>query len=317
MKKKWGTHPDMCHADDLFSSGTLLIIYGKDGIEFIRTRNTDILDKCEGKHDVGNVYNNETCEYDHHQPGGAGIRENKIPYASFGLIWKHYGIQACGGDAEAAEIVECRIVQQIDAADNGKDLAKPIFKGVYPYVVSEMIYRFNPLWDDEDQDYNKAFENALEITLMILKREIEVAKAEVRGYNRIVRPAIKTSQFNGNDKRLIILEESCPWREVITKEAPDALFVVFPDESEGWRIQGISKINGSFKLRKSLPNNWAGLNNKKLAAITGVKDAVFCHRSRFIAGTKSREGILTLAQMALEYQKPSIPRWLLEKINSI
>ena len=30
-------------------------------------------------------------KYDHHQRGGNGARENGVPYASCGLIWREFG----------------------------------------------------------------------------------------------------------------------------------------------------------------------------------------------------------------------------------
>ena len=51
--------------------------------------------------------------------------------------------------------------------------------------------------------------------------------------------------------------------------------------------------------RRDLPEGWAGLRDKELARVTGVSDAVFAHRNRFMAVAKSKEGAIALAKLAL------------------
>ena len=50
-----------------------------------------------------------TGDFDHHQKGGAGERENGIRYASFGLVWREHG-EALAGGAEAAAAIDERLV---------------------------------------------------------------------------------------------------------------------------------------------------------------------------------------------------------------
>ncbi|WP_413702399.1 MYG1 family protein [Psychromonas sp. KJ10-10] len=56
---------------------------------------------------------------------------------------------------------------------------------------------------------------------------------------------------------------------------------------------------GSFEDRKELPKNWAGLEGEALQQITGLDDAIFCHNGLFIAGAKSFESIMKMANMAV------------------
>ena len=55
-----------------------------------------------------------------------------------------------------------------------------------------------------------------------------------------------------------------------------------------------------FKNRKDLPAEWAGLRDAELARVTGVADAVFCHRNRFMAVARTKEGAVALAKLALK-----------------
>ena len=56
----------------------------------------------------------------------------------------------------------------------------------------------------------------------------------------------------------------------------------------------------SFKNKKDLPVSWAGLKDADLQKVTGVSDAVFCHRGLFLAVAKSKEGAIKLAQIAVQ-----------------
>ncbi|MEK7088001.1 MAG: MYG1 family protein, partial [Patescibacteria group bacterium] len=42
------------------------------------------------------------------------------------------------------------------------------------------------------------------------------------------------------------------------------------------------------------------LRDAKLAEVTGVPDAVFAHRNRFMAVARSKEGAIALAKLALQ-----------------
>jgi uncharacterized UPF0160 family protein len=60
------------------------------------------------------------------------------------------------------------------------------------------------------------------------------------------------------------------------------------------------KEKKSFINRKDLPFSWSGLRDEEFQKVTGVSDAVFCHRALFLAVAKSKEGAIKLAQLALE-----------------
>ena len=76
--------------------------------EVIRTRDESIITQADIVFDVGNIYDPEHGRFDHHQTEGAGTRENGVPYASFGLVWKKYGTQICGSQ-EIADSIDKKI----------------------------------------------------------------------------------------------------------------------------------------------------------------------------------------------------------------
>ena len=72
------THNGKFHCDEIFST----VILSKMLSEIILFRTNEINEKIENKY----VYDIGGGEFDHHQEGGNGERENGIKYASCGLV---------------------------------------------------------------------------------------------------------------------------------------------------------------------------------------------------------------------------------------
>lgn len=289
---KIATHNQHFHPDDVFAVATLSIFLNKP-FEVVRTRDPLIIKDADFVVDVGGEYDEEKNRFDHHQKGGAGERANGISYASFGLVWKKYGVSVCGSE-EVAEIIEKKIVESTDAEDNGIVITKPIFEEVYPYSYFRVIYALNPTWKEKDKNRDELFMKAVELSKEILLREIEIAHHLIEG-GRFVEKSYETAE----DKRLIILDNEYSWKDILNKRK-EPIFVVMPNFEEGqWRIVAVRDNSHSFKNRKNLPESWGGKNDGELARETGVSDAVFCHRNLFIASARSKDGAIKLAKLAI------------------
>ena len=287
-KKILVTHDSTFHSDDVFATATLSLLLG-DNIKVIRTRDPKIIASADYVYDVGGEYNLYKNRFDHHQKGGAGKRDNGIPYAAFGLVWKTYGAEICGSH-EVAQKIDESLVQAIDAEDNGMNLCK-INGEVGPYLVQGIINAFRPSWK-EDEEYDKPFFEVVAFMRTFLIRKIKKAKDGIEAES-FIRKAYEEAQ----DKRVIIFNGYYPWRRFLL-EYPEPLYVVCP-KSDKWNVYCVPKEKESFDNRKSLPEAWAGLRDDELAKVTGVPDAVFCHNGRFLAVAKSKEGALKLAEIAL------------------
>ena len=277
------------HADDIFATATLSILLD-GGIKIIRTRDEALISKADFVLDVGGVYDPSINRFDHHQSGGAGSRANNVPYASFGLVWKTYGEKVCGGNKVIAERIDARLVQAIDAGDNGINLFD-LKTDVVPYLLQDMVFAYRPSWKEEPE-YDKPFLELVKIAEKIIKREIKQTGDAILSEN-----LIKDAYDKSKDKRIIILDEYYPWNEVVTKYK-EPLYVVFPKVGT-WRVECVRKGIYSFENRKPLPRAWAGKRNIEMAEASGVPDAIFCHNGRFLAVAKSKEGAICLAEKAL------------------
>jgi len=280
------THNGNFHADDVFSIAAFKCIL--PSFKLIRTRDVALIANADIVIDVGGEYDADTDRFDHHQRGGAGERENGIPYSSFGLIWQKYGLEICQGNQDVANAVDAGLVSNIDAIDCGH--VEGASKGI---SLSQTISMFNPTWQEEG-NFDACFDEAVDFASQVLTRFIASAKGGISAKD-IVAKAIDTAE----DPRVIVLEKYTPWKRTVHALSEEALYVVYPSQTGEWRIQTVPVELDSFEDRKSLPKQWAGLSDNELKEVTGIDDAMFCHNGLFIAGAESFESTMKMASIAL------------------
>ncbi len=280
------THDGNFHADDVFSIAALKCVL--PSFKLVRTRDKALMAKADIVIDVGGEYDPDSGRFDHHQRGGAGARENGIPFSSFGLIWQKYGLAICKGNQEVASSLDKNLVSTIDAIDCGH--VQGVATGI---SLSHTISLFNPTWEEEG-DFDGSFDEAVSFAARVLARNIASVEGGVNAKS-IVAKAIEDAQ----DPRLIVLKQYTPWKTTVHRLSDKALFVVYPSLSGKWMIQTVPVELGSFEDRKSLPKPWAGLSDNEFKAVTGLDDAMFCHNGLFIAGAGSFESIMKMAELAL------------------
>jgi len=286
-------HSGNFHIDDVFAVATIELWLGDEPHTVVRTRDASVIATGDYVVDVGGEYDPARDRFDHHQ-GGAGEHSDGIPYSSFGLVWNKYGEQLCGS-REAAASIEKRIVESIDAMDNGIDVWKPVFDHAYPYLFRDIIFAFRPTWKEKDRSTDEAFLEVVAIARLVLAREIHMAIDAVEGEQKA-----REAYTHASDKRIIVLDDRYPWEEVFA-DYPEPLYVVAPRRgNDGWSVKAVRDDFRSFANRKDLPAAWAGLSGDDLAMATGVPDAIFCHAKQWMIVARSKEGALALAHLALE-----------------
>ncbi len=311
MFEKLVTHSGQFHADDVFAAATLRKLAPMALL--IRTRDPDVLaevvaDQSVAVFDVGDHFEPERFNFDHHQRGFERAREDSgIPYAAFGLVWETFGADYCRElfDGEApedndmlAEVVariEQQLVMAIDAADCGVLTLNANLKDapeveIEPTSLSHLVALYNPTGRQPAHVYDAAFERVLDMATVALEAQAFAALADVRA-RRVVEKLDDGSP-------ILVLEEYVPWHEHIGEHHR---FVLSPAlDGSGWMVE---TVQDDFVPRCPLPSRWGGVRNEELAKLSGVEDAIFCHRALFIAAAKSRAGALKMANLALEAQE--------------
>ena len=292
-KIKVAVHDGAFHPDDVFSVA-ILSMYLKKPLKIFRTRDEKILAKMDYVLDVGKEYNPKEFKFDHHQTGWNEKRENGILYAAGGLVWKEYGDKITGSTDVTKKIDE-KIIQTIDAEDNGMELCKNVIDDVSPYTAIDYIYSLNPTWIEKNVDRTKAFTYAVEEAKKILKREIKKSTDSLIGKKKVVE-----IYNNTVDKRILILDDDYTWKKTISMY-PEPLFVIKQfDDGKVWSIKAANDEGYKFKSRLDFPQSWAGKVGKELVEITGISGAVFCHNGRYMCAADSKEAAVALAKKAIE-----------------
>lgn len=282
------THNGKFHADDVFGVALLKQLY--PDAEVVRSRDQQVLDQADIVLDVGGVYDVEAKRFDHHQLSSGG-RDSGILYSAFGLLWQEYGKEFAGND-DVWKKIDSRLVTAIDAVDNGQDLYSVSDFGTRPFDLSEYLGLFNPIGDDEDFDSQFEVAVALATTVLLRLKAKYVAVIEAEEY-------FVSTYAEAADKRVVVLDRYVPHASIASKQ-PELLYTVYPGATGNWTVQAVRPEKSQFGNRKDLPQAWRGLNGAELAEVSGVADAVFCHKAAFICAAESREGAIALASKALE-----------------
>lgn len=261
------THGGKFHADDVFSSALLRILF--PGIEI--TRGYMVPSGFDGiVFDIGGGM------FDHHQ-SGAPIRENGVPYAAFGLLWREFGPSLVG--EEAAQRFDEAFVQPLDLDDNtgcGCPLALA-------------ISAFNPCWDSTGS-FDQCFEKAVGMAEEMLRQQFEsiLSRQRAEGY-------VRDAYDSAEDKRIVFLPKFAPWKDVL--KGTEAMFVIFPSLRGGFNVQVVPLEDGEAKC--PFPAAWAGEPSWDLPRISGVPSMSFCHNGRFLITVSRVEDAYLACQIAM------------------
>jgi uncharacterized UPF0160 family protein len=289
------THSGAFHADDVMAVAllTLLLDAKGEGYEIVRTRDEKVFPTGDYVVDVGGIYDAKTERFDHHQEGGAGKRDNGVPYSSIGLVWKHHGMEFCQ-DEKIWERIDLAMVQPLDLGDNGIETYTVTPQGIHPYLWHNVVAMFRPVGKDVGHEDERFLE------LMTFCRRLLTNTLSVEQDRLLAEKKVEEVYANTEDKRLLVFNEYVQWQRSVAL-LPEVLFVITPERiGSTWKLNATRDDDMGFKNRKDLPFAWAGKSGKELADISGVPDASFCHNKRFVAAAGSKDGALALAQKALE-----------------
>lgn len=295
------THDGAFHADEVLATAVLLTLF--PGAEVVRTRDpglTGVPSPDTVIYDVGGAYDPDLNLFDHHQRG-APVREDGSPYSAVGLVWDRYGrdyLLEIGVDPDLVNgvhgSVDRSLVLGIDLLDNGAldpSSLGPAAGLTLPSLISDL----NPPFDAPDGAERAWFNVAVREATGVLDARARAAEASLRA-RREVLEAIEAA----GEGPVLELARGAPFNGAIREAGADRiLFVVHPRRTD-WVVSTVSVEPGSYARRRDLPAAWAGLEGEALAAVTGVPDAVFCHRARFMAVAGTREGAFRMAELALK-----------------
>lgn len=263
------THSGKFHADDVFSAALLTILNPDIKIE----RGFEVPEDFDGI-----VFDIGFGEYDHHQQERI-VRENNIPYAAFGLLWRKFGTMLVG--EEEAKRFDEKFIQGLDLNDNtGAD-----------NQLAEVISKFNPPWDYAVSS-DKAFEQAKQVAYQILVKEIEYIKSINRAEDLVTKALSKC------EDGILIMPRSAPWKKFVKEK--EVYFVIAPSNRGGYTAQAVPRDEKPNELKIPFPETWRGVEKESIGKISGVETLQFCHNSGFLISALTKEDAIKACKIAKE-----------------
>ncbi len=264
------THSGRFHADDVFSSALLKMLNSNIVIQ----RGNIVPDDFDGI-----IYDIGKGEYDHHQKDKE-YRDNGIPYAAFGLLWRKFGYLFLENEEDVKKF-DKEFVEPIDFADN---------TGEY-HELSQVICDFNLSWNEEGKSDERFFK-ALDFAKTILENRFKEILSKRKAQEE-VQKLIKNQKG-----KILEMERFYPWKGVVCHL--DKLYVIFPSARGGYMIQAVPEKEDEMTLKKAFPVEWRGKEQEQLKEITGIETFTFCHSSGFICAADTLEDARKVAKLACE-----------------
>jgi uncharacterized UPF0160 family protein len=254
------THGGVFHADDVFSTAFLRLLNPEIEVE---------RGNCVPENYEGMVFDIGGGEFDHHQKENE-IRENGIPYASFGKLWRTFGKELIS-EAYVKEFDE-KFVQKVDLADNSDE----------DDTISIAISGFRPLWN-ETKSMDSCFWEAVDFAKEVLSRQIQKYRSKQDAEKMILEKIPSARQG------ILVLDRYIPYGKLL--EDTDIKFVIFPSLRGGYGINNVEAKDGSKKV-DFLPE-WLGSKDESIGL-------TFCHKGNFTAAADTLEHAVHIAQMAID-----------------
>lgn len=281
-----GTHDGSFHADEVTACSLLLLFNQIDRQKVRRTRDQKVLDRCDYVCDVGGIYDAAKRRFDHHQVNYQG------PLSSAGMILlylKEQGIL----EPHLYDYLNKSLIMGVDAHDNGVAKVDP---GITSF--SQVISNFMPIeYEASPAEIDAAFFKAVDFCFGHLER---MKKRYL--YTLDCRAIVKKVMAHAT--QVLLFEESVPWLENffdLGGEFHPAQFVIMPT-GKIWKLRGIPPtLADRMKVRKALPEHWAGLQDEELKKASGIEGAIFCHKGRFISIWETKQDALKALNIALEH----------------
>lgn len=283
-----GTHDGTFHADEVTACALLLIFDLIDKEKIVRTRDMEVLSRCEYVCDVGGIYDPKQKLFDHHQVQYQGMMSS----AGMVLLYlKDIGILK----QKEYQFFNHVLILGVDASDNGND---PQIPGLCTY--SHVVTNFTPIeHNSPPKIQNAAFFEALDFAVGHIKRLWD-RYCYTQSCRQVVEEAMN------KDSQCLIFEKGIPWLEIFFEldgVNHPAEFVIMPSGSH-WKLRGIPPTyDDKMNVRNPLPQEWAGLIEEDLKKVSGIEGAIFCHKGRFISVWETRQDALTALQYILKKEK--------------
>lgn len=326
-----GTHSGTFQADEAMGVWMLRQLSEYRNAKVVRSRDLTVLDPLDIVIDVGGVYDHSKRRYDHHQrdfderfdqgKDGKGGRCTKL--SASGLVYRHYGKEVIRTyypmlSEEHLELAYKKLynslLEALDAIDTGVEIVPDDVTLRYRDAtgLSSRVNRLNPRWNEPeaavkaDERFEVASAMCGEDFLSVMTQIVE---SDIPARVYVERALLARHETDASGEIIALTTGGLPWKnhlyelEKLHEVNPIIKFVLYTDESGMWRVQAVTVEGKSFENRLGLPEEWRGVRDADLAAVTKIAGSRFVHAAGFIGGNDFYEGALEMARVALKQQQ--------------
>ena len=266
------THDGIFHADELLACAALSIAYGRDNLAIIRSRDSKVLEIATSNKDtwtidVGNSYDPEMLNFDHHMRDFDLTNSFGNKLSSFGMV-----VEALLRRSFFSEVRQQLLdfSNKVDLMDNGIEVAEDLL----------FLSVLNSYSDNEVIN----FYSALETAISYLRSLINKWKEE-----RIINLRLNDSLGNMTEDGIIYNTDYIPVDER-ANAIPEAKLVVYKNKAGTYNIQSVNVgETKDFSVRCPAPSKWLGLRDNELIRASGGLPLTFCHVGGFLTVTSTDE----------------------------
>ena len=261
------THNSCFTANDVFSAALLKCINPK--IKIIRASGIP-------ENFTGLIYGFRNTP-DIHQNKKNHVRRNRIPYSSFGLLWKDYGRFLINNE-EGFQYFDDHFVQELDLAE-------------YSFAENSLIKVINNFNPQNTEDEDKMFWQAENIAEKILRREIQNVYTWMEAKEEIKNKLKKQK----SDDPVLIMEKSVPFQDLLVKT--NIRFVIHPIQGGRWKVSVIRHFIDGSDVSVYFPEEWT----ENAGIPVTMKGLLSCdHKGMFII-TDSIQSARKACMMTMEH----------------
>ncbi|XP_067832930.1 UPF0160 protein MYG1, mitochondrial [Heptranchias perlo] len=323
-RPKIGTHDGTFHCDEALACFLLRQLPEYQDAEIVRTRDPTRLAECEVVVDVGGVYDPEKLRFDHHQRSfSVSMSTLRLDsrwvtkLSSAGLVYHHFGTrimaQTLGldGTDPQLKILHDKLYENFveeNAIDNGIAQCEGESRYIISTNLSSRIAHLNPPGTQSIRHGGEeaGFTQALKLVGSEFMDRLEFYHKSWLPARALVEDAIRDRFKEDLSGEIVVLTKGgCPWKEHLFELEKDLKieqpikFVLYMDQRGQWRVQCVPQGLGTFQNRLSLLEEWRGVRDEELCALSGIAGCVFVHASGFIGGNVTKEGALEMARRTL------------------
>jgi len=332
------THDGKFHCDEALACGLLRHTNKFRGCSILRTRNPELINRCDGVVDVGSVYDADKFLFDHHQKEFQGtlktdLKQYNTRLSSAGLVYKHFGKEIILAYAEfcarigrinrelIAEEQDVRtrtiaavydalykgFVEHIDGGDNG---VEPFTGGVKNYSVSSTlpsrVGALFPRWNEPSSQEieNEAFVEAVQMCSNEFFEMLDYYLCSWMPGRSIVETAFNARSTVHESGSIIVFKDVVPpWK--------DHLYDIERENNAAGKILYVLFPDAKQNWRvmcvseedASFTNRksllWKGLRDDDLSKASEIPGGIFVHVTGFIGGNATYDGAMAMAVKSL------------------